>query len=67
MIDKKHPDYPKYKQECDKLHKEYIDNHNALLERNNQFHGKDGELAMLGKKFALELKEIQKKYSYLKI
>ena len=43
----------------------YVDKVNAIMENRELPHGKDGELAMLGKQFALDLKEIQKKYSYL--
>ena len=66
MINKEHPEYYKYKQECDELREDYVKKQNSILENSNQLHGKDGELDVLWKKFALDLKAIQKRYSHLR-
>ena len=65
MVNKEHPDFLKYKFECDARQKKYEEDYKILEEKNRQFRGKDGEIAQLTKKCNVDLKKIKEKYSYL--
>ena len=67
MVNKNHPDFPKYKAECDILHGKYVEQTNAYLEKTKDIRsGKDSpESLKIDKEFSRKLKDIQKKYSYL--
>ena len=69
MVNKNHPDFPKYKAECDAVHDEWVKKEDALEEKmraNNVNSGKDNpESTKIFREFSKKFKEIQKKYYYL--
>ena len=67
MVNKNHPDFSKYKSECDALHDKYVEQTDAYFEKTKDVHnGKDDPQKLkIDKEFSRNLKEIQKKYSYL--
>ena len=62
IIDKKHPDYPKYIEKCKALAKR-TDEEIAKIESKPLCH--DGPSTAIYKKEARELKKLQEEYAYL--
>lgn len=63
MVNKKHPDYEKYVNECNDVRDKMIEELSAVEQP--KVKGFDGPNVAIHKKFAKKIKEIQKKYSYL--
>jgi len=66
MLNEKHPDFPQYKAEWDKLWKDYKKDMETIEKKEqNKRAGKDGEGAKRTKKLHLDIKSLQQRYSYL--
>ena len=66
MLNKEHPDYPKYKAEWDALVEKFDKEYDEVAEKVKHISsGKDGECAKVIKKQNVALAALQKKYSYL--
>lgn len=63
MVNKRHPDYEKYVEECDKVRDTYAEK--VLNVKKTKNLCKDGPIVKIHKEFAKEIKKIQEKYSYL--
>lgn len=66
MVNEKHPDFPKYKAEWEKLWQDYKKDMGSIEKKEqNKNSGKDGEGAMRTKKLHLAIHSLHQKYSYL--
>lgn len=64
-VNKEHPDYQKYADECRQLMIEWHKEENEIMNNYPNYKGLDSPANYVGHKYLAKMKEIKKKYSYL--
>lgn len=64
-VDKQHPNYPKYVDECKLQMAEWDKEEEEIMKNYPNYKGYDSPANHVGHKYIAKIKEIKKKYSYL--